>query len=514
MTYFPRISVVTPTLNQAEFLPVMIESVVNQHYPNFEHIVIDGGSGDGTLDILGRYPHIQWLSDPGIRQSAALNKALRLATGEIVAWINSDDWYAPETFHTVSTSLVDRSVIMGQCQMTDRGARATIIVPNLEHSWFDILKYWIYDSIPTQPSIFFRRSALDEARYPNGDYFDPDLEFVMDYDLWLRIARNHPFDRRLDRVLSYYRIHEGCKTGGDWSPIFREASRVFARHTRLETEHLLSVAVSIASSDNLRLPVFEGLARQSLSDFEVLVTLEGQHFSSSRAQRQLDADLGSLYPSLALRVIPPSKVGTLDGAGDLILHARAPIVIRLPSNSMINESLLLKIAGHFRDDRLACLLPPGWGLNPLGAVNCVRDTGQRTRVALSLLRSLQVTPATFAVRKVACQEVGLDSAEGSASYSFARLAVSMLAKGWNLESSEAFRDASQESNPSEVPKDLTDLTPEEASTALAIMDSMSAEPFCKVRQREGYGIEFPDEFVALARRRAPRTSPHVEDQGK
>src|SRR5437016_162728 len=96
------ISVVTPTFNQAPFIEQTIQSVLDQRPAAFEHIVIDGGSTDGTLEILAKYNHLKWISERDNGQSDALNKGFKKATGEIIGWINSDDWYEPGTFALVA----------------------------------------------------------------------------------------------------------------------------------------------------------------------------------------------------------------------------------------------------------------------------------------------------------------------------------------------------------------------------------------------------------------------------
>ena len=89
----PLVSVVTPSFNQAAFIEETIQSVLKQDYPHIEHIVVDGGSTDGTVDILQRYPHLRWISEPDCGQSDALNKGFAMARGEILGWLNSDDTY-------------------------------------------------------------------------------------------------------------------------------------------------------------------------------------------------------------------------------------------------------------------------------------------------------------------------------------------------------------------------------------------------------------------------------------
>ena len=99
-----KISIVTCSYNQAEFIRQNIESVLNQNYPNFEHLIIDGGSTDGTIEILKEYPHLNWVSEPDRGQSDALNKGFRKASGDIIAWINSDDMLAPNALFNINSN--------------------------------------------------------------------------------------------------------------------------------------------------------------------------------------------------------------------------------------------------------------------------------------------------------------------------------------------------------------------------------------------------------------------------
>src|ERR1700743_3653163 len=101
-----KISIITPSYNQGQFIEDAIRSVLDQGYPDFEHIVIDNCSTDGTLDVLRRYPHVRWVSEPDGGQSAALNKGLRLSTGDVLAWLNCDDFYLPGAFHTAAAALL------------------------------------------------------------------------------------------------------------------------------------------------------------------------------------------------------------------------------------------------------------------------------------------------------------------------------------------------------------------------------------------------------------------------
>jgi len=105
----PKITIVTPSFNQGNFIDENIQSVLTQNYPNFEHIIIDGGSIDGTVDILKKYSHLKWVSEPDRGQASALNKGFRMATGDVIGWLNSDDSYLPGTFEVVARAF-DKSL--------------------------------------------------------------------------------------------------------------------------------------------------------------------------------------------------------------------------------------------------------------------------------------------------------------------------------------------------------------------------------------------------------------------
>ena len=119
----PRFSVITPSLNQGKYIETTIKSVLDQKFDSYEHIVIDGGSDDSTIEILKSYPHLKWVSEHDSGQSIALNKGFKMASGEIIAWINSDDWYAPKAFECVDHYFANHrssGVLMGDCRRTNQ----------------------------------------------------------------------------------------------------------------------------------------------------------------------------------------------------------------------------------------------------------------------------------------------------------------------------------------------------------------------------------------------------------
>jgi glycosyltransferase involved in cell wall biosynthesis len=205
----PYISIVTPSLNQGAYIEENIKSVLNQNYPDFEHIIIDGGSTDGTIDILKEYKHLIWISERDRGQSAAINKGFRRAKGEIIGWLNSDDCYEPTAFFTVIQEL-NRSgrkyVVFGDCYAIDeKGNRIGYLKGELPHpkDWF---KYWRKDYRIPSASVFFYKDI-----FRNVGYLDENIHYVMDDDYWLRIKEHYQF-HYINNPLASMRIHDRAKT--------------------------------------------------------------------------------------------------------------------------------------------------------------------------------------------------------------------------------------------------------------------------------------------------------------
>jgi glycosyltransferase involved in cell wall biosynthesis len=224
----PRITIVTPSLNQGAYLADAIESVIRQNYPNTEHLIVDSGSSDSTSEVLARYtdaPHLRVIEDvPPRGQSHAVNAGLRDATGEIIGWLNADDRYTDGAFAAAVAALAadEGDLVFGNWDIIDADSRVvtSYIAPayDLEEQLNGVNR-----SI-AQPTVFFRRSLLDRV-----GYLDETLDYVMDYDLWLRAARETRFVH-VDRVLAQFRHHGQSKTVTEWTRFFREARRVARRH--------------------------------------------------------------------------------------------------------------------------------------------------------------------------------------------------------------------------------------------------------------------------------------------
>jgi len=204
----PKISIVTPSFNQGAFIEETIVSVLNQQYANFEHIVIDGGSTDQTLDILRKYPHLRWVSEPDRGQSDALNKGFQRATGHIIGWLNSDDYYLPQCFQNIAEKFLTdptTDVLHGNYRWIDKDGKLLQRRRELHFDMF-MLKYLHMLYIPTTAT-FFHHRIFDEA-----NFLDIEYGYAMDYEFFLRLAMKGYRFAHVDAFLADFRWHSQSKT--------------------------------------------------------------------------------------------------------------------------------------------------------------------------------------------------------------------------------------------------------------------------------------------------------------
>ena len=210
---YPKITIITPSYNQAAFIESTINSVLTQNYPNLEYIVLDGGSTDGTIDILHRYDSkIIWKSETDRGQSDALNKGFRMATGDIFAFINSDDTYEPGALLKVGEFYKDHPDahwVTGKCKVIDtEGREIRKFVTAYKNMWLNIKSYTVLQILDyiSQPSTFWSREIVNKI-----GLFDDSLYFTMDYDYSLRVGREFKLFLVND-YLADFRIHPASKS--------------------------------------------------------------------------------------------------------------------------------------------------------------------------------------------------------------------------------------------------------------------------------------------------------------
>jgi glycosyltransferase involved in cell wall biosynthesis len=204
----PLVTIVTPSFNQAPYLEATIQSVLNQEYNCIEYIIIDGGSTDGSVDIIRKYATriSAWVSELDRGQTDAINKGFARANGEFLAWINSDDTLLPNAVVEAVDFLRSNpkvGMVYGDTHYIDAGGRVIGKFPAAQTDLRRLRRGYVH--IPQQAS-FFRKTIWDEV-----GPLDPDFYFAMDYDLWVRIATRASI-QYLPSVWANFRLHEDAKT--------------------------------------------------------------------------------------------------------------------------------------------------------------------------------------------------------------------------------------------------------------------------------------------------------------
>jgi len=221
---WPRVSIVTPSYNQGQFIEETIRSVLLQGYPDLEYIIIDGGSTDGSVDIIRKYePWLAcWVSEPDRGQSHAINKGFGRASGEWLAWLNADDVYLPGALSEVAHTATDRPDIHWLVGTTVRVSQA--LVPQSEFrprcvgtSWLDYVCTKRSGVGLPQPSSFWSRAA-----WLTAGPLDESLHYAMDHDYYGRLAYHGFSPLCIQASLAAFRVHDQAKTAAGDAPFLKE----------------------------------------------------------------------------------------------------------------------------------------------------------------------------------------------------------------------------------------------------------------------------------------------------
>jgi glycosyltransferase involved in cell wall biosynthesis len=208
MTNWPKISIVTPSYNQGVYLEETIRSVLDQNYQNLEYIVIDGGSTDGSVEVIKKYSSqlAYWVSEKDKGQTDALNKGFHRATGEIVGWLNSDDTYIAGTLRAVAEAFkadTDVDFVFGNKFAVDENQN---VIREDRHTKFSFASWILLGSTLSQCASFWKRNLFEKY-----GYLDDSLQFSMDYEFFCRIGRQIK-TKHIRKPLANFRWHPTSKS--------------------------------------------------------------------------------------------------------------------------------------------------------------------------------------------------------------------------------------------------------------------------------------------------------------
>ncbi len=224
---WPKISIVTPSYQQADYLEATIRSVLLQGYPNLEYIIIDGGSKDGSREIIHKYaPWLHyWVSEADKGQSHAINKGFAHSSGEIMAWINSDDFYAPGALFLMATCFAENNTLWAT-GLTHRIDAQGNMLKLAKKRWEETHELWYVGSLYPQPGVFWRRKLWDLV-----GQLDESLQYSFDYDFWLRIIQHQIFATWVNEHIASFRVHQESKTALDQLKFMHEREIVYRRYS-------------------------------------------------------------------------------------------------------------------------------------------------------------------------------------------------------------------------------------------------------------------------------------------
>lgn len=264
---WPKISIVTPSLNQAQYFEETIRSVLLQGYPNLEYIIIDGGSSDGSVEIIKKYELwlTYWVSEPDRGQSHAINKGFERSTGEIMAWINSDDYYLAGAFCAIVEDFVtkpDTLWVAGQTNFVDSAGKVW-------QGWGkpkEEIERWFVGPAVMQPGVFWRRHVWEMCQG-----IDEDFKDSFDYDLWFQFVRKQPFPTWEQREIALFRIHDQSKTFLHQDIFQLESDLIRSRYTHVAPSLRSRMKISILQREHTTNKLLSSRPNHGIQNFQYIL---------------------------------------------------------------------------------------------------------------------------------------------------------------------------------------------------------------------------------------------------
>lgn len=226
----PKISIITPTFNQGNYIEETINSVLAQEYPNLEYVIIDGGSTDNTMDVLKKYQSKLsfWVSEKDSGQADAINKGLKHCTGEIFNWLNSDDYLQEGALQKIAGAFEDETVNMVAGKVRIFGNDSETIIQNQNLSAQGLL-CWEKGVKFVQPGVWIRRELIDKC---GG--IDAEFHYSFDWDMYIRYLYHFPVVKEITDLLVHFRLHDDSKTISMAESFKEEQSRIIRKLHDLE----------------------------------------------------------------------------------------------------------------------------------------------------------------------------------------------------------------------------------------------------------------------------------------
>ncbi len=308
----PLVTIVTPSFNQGSFIAETIESVLQQDFSPIEYWVIDGGSTDNTLQILGRYAdRIKWVSERDQGQADAVNKGFRLAAGQILGWLNSDDTYLPGAVRKVVDYFdhhPEVAMVYGEAYNTDAQGNIIERFPTEPYDHRRLAETCFI----SQPAVFIRRSVLDEVGLLDGT-----LQYTLDYEYWMRVGKRFRI-AHVPELLATSRVHAATKTVAKRKEAHQELISTVQRHYSFVPLRTIYVYTYVSLIERL-MPNIQGVYPNGWSTSHVTILLRGncRHASLLRLKGYVRTKRASL--NLRLTTGGQTLVKQVSSSGRLLL---------------------------------------------------------------------------------------------------------------------------------------------------------------------------------------------------